>query len=97
MKGKKLKSGEIENALNRFLKDEQHLVLGFKKDESRISGSKNISRQNYREISKNLHFIENFSKLSITQNRLHPLKRNSFFKISESVCPWSRFCPIRFL
>lgn len=37
MKGKKLKSGEIENALNRFLKDEQHLVLGFKKDESGVS------------------------------------------------------------
>ena len=37
MKGKKLKSGEIENALNRFLKDEQHLVLGFKKGESDVS------------------------------------------------------------
>ena len=37
MKGKKLKSGEIENALNRFLKDEQHLVLGFKKGESGVS------------------------------------------------------------
>jgi len=37
MKGKKLKSGEIENALNRFLKDEKHLVLGFKKDESGVS------------------------------------------------------------
>jgi formate dehydrogenase subunit beta len=36
MKGKKLKSGEIENVLNRFLKDEQHLVLGFKKDESGV-------------------------------------------------------------
>ncbi len=34
MKGKKLKDGEIENILNQFLKDEQHLVLGFKKDES---------------------------------------------------------------
>jgi len=37
MKGKKLKSGEIENALNRFLKNEQHLVLGFRKDESGVS------------------------------------------------------------
>ncbi len=37
MKGKKLKSGEIENALNQFLKDEQHLVLGFKKGESGVS------------------------------------------------------------
>ena len=37
MKGKTLKSGEIENALNRILKDEQHLVLGFKKGESDVS------------------------------------------------------------
>ncbi len=37
MKGKKLKSGEIENALNQFLKDEQHLVLGFKKGEGGVS------------------------------------------------------------
>ncbi|HNS13690.1 MAG TPA: 4Fe-4S binding protein [Syntrophorhabdaceae bacterium] len=37
MKGKKLKSGEIENALNQFLKNEQHLVLGFKKGESGVS------------------------------------------------------------
>ncbi len=37
MKGKELKSGEIEAALNRFLKNEQHLVLGFRKDGSDFS------------------------------------------------------------
>ena len=37
MKGKKLKSGDIENALNQFLKDEHHLVLGFKKGENGVS------------------------------------------------------------
>jgi len=37
MKGKKLKSGDIENALNQFLKDDRHLVLGFRKDDSGVS------------------------------------------------------------
>jgi formate dehydrogenase subunit beta len=36
MKAKKLKAGDIENALNQFLKDEMHLVLGFKKDDNGI-------------------------------------------------------------
>jgi formate dehydrogenase (coenzyme F420) beta subunit len=36
MKGKKLKNGDIENILNRFLKDEQHLILGFEKGEDGI-------------------------------------------------------------
>ncbi len=31
MKGKKIRKDDIENALNKFLKDEHHLVLGFKK------------------------------------------------------------------
>lgn len=37
MKGRKLKSGDIESALNQFLKDEQHLVLGFEKGENGVS------------------------------------------------------------
>jgi formate dehydrogenase (coenzyme F420) beta subunit len=37
MKGKKLKPGHIENALNQFLKEEQHLVLGFQKGENGVS------------------------------------------------------------
>lgn len=37
MKGKKLKSGAIENALNQFLKGKQHLVLGFAKGETGVS------------------------------------------------------------
>lgn len=35
MKGKRLKSGEIEKTLDNFLKDERHLVLGFKNVENR--------------------------------------------------------------
>ena len=37
MKGKKLKSGDIENALNQFLKEDQHLVLGFEKGKNGVS------------------------------------------------------------
>lgn len=37
MKGKKLKSGDIENALNQFLKEEQHLVFGFEKEKNGVS------------------------------------------------------------
>ena len=37
MKGRKLKSGDIEGALNQFLKDDQHLVLGFEKGEDGVS------------------------------------------------------------
>jgi formate dehydrogenase subunit beta len=37
MKGKKLKGGDIEKALNTFLKEEQHLVLGFEKGENSIN------------------------------------------------------------
>ena len=37
MKGRKLKSGDIESALNQFLKDDQHLVLGFEKGENGVS------------------------------------------------------------
>ncbi len=37
MKGIKLKSGDIEKALNQFLKDDQHLILGFEKGEHDVS------------------------------------------------------------
>ena len=37
MKGRKLKSGDIESALNQFLKDDQHLLLGFEKGENGVS------------------------------------------------------------
>ncbi|MDD5244057.1 MAG: hypothetical protein PHU49_08570, partial [Syntrophorhabdaceae bacterium] len=36
MQGKKIKNGNIESALSRFLEDEQHLVLGFKKGENGV-------------------------------------------------------------
>lgn len=36
MQGKKIKNGNIESALNEFLKDEQHLVLGFEKGENGV-------------------------------------------------------------
>jgi formate dehydrogenase subunit beta len=37
MKGRKLKKGDIESALNEFLKGDQHLVLGFEKGENGVS------------------------------------------------------------
>jgi formate dehydrogenase subunit beta len=37
MKGKKLKSGDIESALNQFLKDDQHLLLGFEIGKGSVS------------------------------------------------------------
>ena len=37
MQAKKLKNGAVEGALTEFLKDEQHLVLGFEKDKNGIS------------------------------------------------------------
>ncbi len=37
MNGKKIKHGDIETALNQFLKEEQHLVLGFEKGENGVS------------------------------------------------------------
>jgi formate dehydrogenase (coenzyme F420) beta subunit len=37
MRGKKIKNGNIEEALNQFLTDEQHLVLGFEKGENGVS------------------------------------------------------------
>lgn len=37
MQGKQIKDGNIESALNQFLKDEQHLVLGFEKNEGGVS------------------------------------------------------------
>jgi formate dehydrogenase (coenzyme F420) beta subunit len=36
MQGKRIKTGAIEDALNGFLKDEQHLALGFEKGESGV-------------------------------------------------------------
>ena len=36
MQGKQIKNGNIEDALNEFLKDEQHLVLGFEKGENGV-------------------------------------------------------------
>jgi formate dehydrogenase (coenzyme F420) beta subunit len=36
MRGKQIKNGTIEGALNQFLKDEQHLVLGFEKGEEGV-------------------------------------------------------------
>jgi len=36
MQGKQIKNGNIEDALNEFLKDEQHLVLGFEKGEDGV-------------------------------------------------------------
>jgi formate dehydrogenase subunit beta len=37
MQAKKLNNGAIEGVLNEFLKDEQHLVLGFEKDKNGVS------------------------------------------------------------
>ncbi len=37
MKGRKLKRQDIERALNEFLKDERHLLLGFEKSENGLS------------------------------------------------------------
>ncbi len=37
MQAKKLNNGAIEGVLNEFLKDEQHLVLGFEKDKDGVS------------------------------------------------------------
>ncbi|MCX5810558.1 MAG: 4Fe-4S binding protein [Proteobacteria bacterium] len=37
MLGKKIKNGSIEDTLNRFLKDDQHLILGFEKGENGVS------------------------------------------------------------
>jgi formate dehydrogenase subunit beta len=37
MRGKRIKNGQIEDALDQFLKEEQHLVLGFEKTESGVS------------------------------------------------------------
>jgi formate dehydrogenase subunit beta len=37
MQAKKLKNGAVEGALNEFLKDEQHLVIGFEKDKNGIN------------------------------------------------------------
>jgi formate dehydrogenase (coenzyme F420) beta subunit len=48
MQGKQIKSGSIEAALNDFLKDERHLVLGFEKGENGIGHrifKKSIGRQ----------------------------------------------------
>lgn len=36
MQGKQIKNGNIEDTLNEFLKDEQHLVLGFEKGEDGV-------------------------------------------------------------
>ena len=36
MQGKQIKNGNIESALNKFLEDEQHLVLGFEKGENDV-------------------------------------------------------------
>jgi formate dehydrogenase subunit beta len=36
MQGKQIKNGNIESALNQFLKNERHLVLGFEKDEKGV-------------------------------------------------------------
>ena len=37
MQGKQIENGNIENALNQFLKDEQHLVLGFEKGKDGVN------------------------------------------------------------
>jgi formate dehydrogenase (coenzyme F420) beta subunit len=37
MQGKQIENGNIENALNQFLKDEQHLVLGFEKGKEGVN------------------------------------------------------------
>jgi formate dehydrogenase subunit beta len=37
MQGKQIVNGNIENALNQFLKDEQHLVLGFEKGKDGVN------------------------------------------------------------
>lgn len=37
MRGKRIKNGQIEEGLNQFLKEEQHLVLGFEKTEGGVS------------------------------------------------------------
>ena len=37
MQGKQINSGNIENALNQFLQDEHHLVLGFEKGEDGVN------------------------------------------------------------
>ena len=36
MRGKRIRNGQLEVALNRFLESEQHLVLGFEKTENGV-------------------------------------------------------------
>ena len=37
MQGKQIKNGTIENALNQFLQDEHHLVVGFEKGKDGVN------------------------------------------------------------